>query len=60
MPGVPVFGHAVQAPMETAPKAVPRAKVSHVAPRPTKAATAKANNDPNSNRTVPSDSMERG
>jgi hypothetical protein len=37
--------------METDPKAMPRVKVNHVAPRPTKAATVKANNDPKSNRT---------
>ena len=40
---VPVFGQAVQAPIVTAPNAVPRVSASHVAPRPTTAATAKAN-----------------
>jgi hypothetical protein len=54
MPGVPVFGHAVQAPMVTAPKAVERDKVSQVAPSPTAAATAKAKSDPKKNRTVQS------
>src|SRR5258705_13791139 len=54
MPGVPVFGQAVQAPMESAPKAVLRVSVSQVTPSPTAAATAKANNDPKNNRTVQS------
>ena len=49
---VPVFGQAVQAPMVTPPKAVPRVSASQVAPRPIAAATVKANNDPKSRRTV--------
>ncbi len=52
MSGVPFFGHAVQAPIVTPPKAVPRVSASQVAPRPIAAATAKANNDPSSRRTV--------
>ena len=41
MSRVPVFGQAVQAPIATAPNAVPRVSVSQVVPRPTSAATAK-------------------
>src|SRR3972149_1235603 len=59
MPGVPVFGQAVHAPRETAPRAVPVVSVNHVMPRPTKAATAKANNDPKSKRTAGSDQSWR-
>src|SRR5262245_10094299 len=51
MSEVPVLGQAVQAPMVTAPKAVPRVTASHVPPSPIRAATASANSDPNSNRT---------
>src|SRR5918994_898000 len=51
MPTVPVRGQAVQAPMETAPKAAPRDSDSQVVPRPTAAATAKANTVPKKNRT---------
>jgi hypothetical protein len=52
MPFVPVFGQAVQEPMVTAPKAVPRVSVSQVMPSPTAAATAKAKRDPKISRTV--------
>ena len=49
---VPVLGQAVQAPMVIAPNAVPRVSASCVMPRPTAAATAKANRKPISRRTV--------
>jgi hypothetical protein len=52
MSRVPDFGHAVQAPMATALNAVPRLSASQVVPRPTRAATASANNDPRSKRTI--------
>ena len=42
MSAVPVFGHAVQAPIVIAPNAVPRVSANCVEPRPKTAATAKA------------------
>jgi hypothetical protein len=47
----PDRGHAFQAPIVTAPKAVPRLSAIQVAPRPIAAATSNENNDPRSNRT---------
>src|SRR5712692_7515158 len=52
MSALPVRGQAVQAPIVTAPKAVPRVSANHVAPRPRQAATRKARNDPNRRRTL--------
>ena len=43
---VPVFGHAVQAPIVIAPKAVPRVSANCVSPRPNSAATANENRNP--------------
>src|ERR1700733_3537774 len=54
----PLFGHAVQAPIVSEPKAMPRLIVSHVAPSPMAAASSNVKHDPNSSRTfVP---MQRG
>src|SRR5438874_1911636 len=52
MPEVPLFGQACQEPSVSAPKAVPRVSAKKVAPRPTRAATAKAIKIPKSSRTV--------
>src|SRR4029079_8726684 len=52
MSRVPDFGNAVHAPIATAPNAVPRVSASQVVPRPTRAAIARANNDPRSRRTI--------
>src|SRR5215510_12249248 len=51
MSRVPFLGHAVHAPIVTAPNATPRLTASHVAPRPSSAATNRANKDPSTNRT---------
>src|SRR4030095_10551033 len=51
MSEVPVFGHAVQAPIVIAPNAVPRVSANCVRPSPKTAATAKANRNPISSRT---------
>src|SRR3984885_11481461 len=54
----PLFGHDVQAPIVSEPKATPRLIVSHVAPSPMAAASSNVKHDPNSSRTfVP---MQRG
>jgi len=39
---VPLFGHAVHAPIRTVPKLLPRAEASHVRPRPLTIPTASA------------------
>src|SRR5690348_3006062 len=54
MPGVPVLGKAVQAPMFSAPKATPCDRLSQVAPSPTAAAMAKAKRYPKKTRTAQS------
>src|SRR5271169_5923046 len=48
----PLFGHAVQAPMVSEPKATPRLSVNQVALRPRTAATKKVKQDPNNSRMV--------
>ena len=51
MATVPVFGHAVQEPAVTPPKATPCVTASQVAPRPQAAASAKVKINPISSRT---------
>src|SRR5580692_7285523 len=48
----PLFGHAVQAPMLSEPKARPWVIVSQVAPRPMAAASISAKHDPKRRRTL--------
>src|SRR5450631_1363955 len=48
---VPVLGRAVQAPIVSVPRSVPRVAVSHVAPRPTTVATINASKVMNISRT---------
>ena len=47
----PLFGHAVQAPMVSAPKATPRVSVSQVAPSPIAAASIKVKQELKNRRT---------
>src|SRR3984957_5590003 len=50
-PAVPVLGRAVQAPIVSVPRSVPRVAVSHVAPRPTTVARINASKVMNISRT---------
>jgi hypothetical protein len=59
MSEVPIFGFAVQAPSVTAPKANPRVVASHVALRPTMAATHSANSKPMASRTIDPSAYEK-
>src|SRR5215469_8066777 len=51
MSGVPVFGHAVQAPTRIGPNAAAWVTANHVAPSPELAAMIRANSTPSSRRT---------
>src|SRR6516162_742006 len=46
----PLFGHAVQAPIVSAPKAIPRVNVNQVAPSPIAAAINKVKHEPKRRR----------
>jgi hypothetical protein len=47
----PLLGHAVQAPIVSAPNATPRVSVSHVAPSPMAAASTSVKQEPKNRRT---------